>query len=210
MDRNNETRRALKRTARQLFSERGVRGVTVREIAQAAGQRNQGVVAYYFGTKENLLAEILVDGAQGIEARRRVHLERLEATGGPRCLADAVAAIVLPCAEFVDQDAEYGSNFNRFLLRLTTFDPAMVDRTLAGRYNEGYQRCLSHLRRLMPSDSRPVQSRRLIFLGSYLSALLAQREAMLTDIADHPTWRAAEMLDDIVRTGAAILAAPES
>ena len=120
-----------------------------------------------------------------------------------------MAAIVFPCAEFVDQDAEYGSHFNRFLLRLMTFDAAMVDRTLAGRYNEGYQRCLSDMRRLMPGHSRPTQSRRFIFLGTYLSSLLAQREAMLRDlVSDHPTWRSAEMLDDIVRTGAAILAAP--
>ncbi|WP_188761180.1 TetR/AcrR family transcriptional regulator [Sandarakinorhabdus glacialis] len=206
-DRDNETRRALKRTARRLFSERGVRGITVREIAQAAGQRNQGVVTYYFGTKENLLAEILVDGAERIEARRRVHLARLEADGGPHRVADAVAAIVLPSAEFVDEDADYGSNFNRYLFRLTVYDSAFVDRTLDGRYNEGYRRCLSHLRRLMPGSSRQVQSRRLVFLGSYLGPLLAQREAMLADTADHPTWQSDEMLADIIRTAAAILEA---
>ena len=206
-DRDNETRRALKRTARRLFSERGVRGITVREIAQAAGQRNQGVVTYYFGTKENLLAEILVDGAERIEARRRVHLARIEADGGPSTLTEAVAAIVMPCVELVDEDADYGTNFNRYLFRLSVYNAAFVDRTLDGRYNEGYQRCLSHLRRLMPALSRQVQSRRLMFLGSYLSPLLAQREAMLTDTADHPNWRSDEMRADIIRTAAAILEA---
>lgn len=208
-DRDSDTRLALKRVARSLMAERGVRSVTVREIAQAAAQRNQGVVAYYFGTKENLLAEILVDGAERIEARRRPFIDRMASNGGPHTIAEVVAAIVLPSAEFVDQDEEYGRFFNRFLFRVTTFDPVFVDQALAGRYSEGYQRCLSLLRGLMTAMPRQIQSRRFIFLSSYISALLAQREAVMADSsADHPSWGSADTLEDIVRTAAAILETP--
>ena len=204
---DSDTRRRLKRVARQLFAERGIRDVTVREIAREAGQRNQGAVAYHFGTKEALLTELLIDGAAQIEARRRVFLDAVEARGTPVSVRDAVAAIVIPSAEFSDEDAEYGAHFNRFLLQLSAVDSQFVDRTLEGRWNEGYQRCLTHLRKLMPDCPPRVQSRRFLFLGNYISSLLAQREAKMVDGLRHPTWRARETLDDIVLTAAALVEA---
>lgn len=203
-----DTRRTLKRTARRLFAQRGIGEVTVREIAREAGQRNQGAVAYHFGTKEALVTEILTDGAARIEARRHRFLGQLEAAGGPAALREAVAAIVIPSAAFSDEDEEYGAWFNRFLLQLGAHDPQFVDRALEGRWNQGYQRCLAHLRRLLPGCPRRVQNRRFVFLGAYVSALLAQREARMIDGLRHPTWRARATLDDIVLTAAAMLEAP--
>jgi len=206
--RDSATRRALKQTARRLFAERGIREVTVREIAREAGQRNQGAVAYHFATKDALVAELLIDGAERIEARRGALLARLEADGGPVSIREAVRAIVVPSAAFADEDDEHGSFFNRFLLRLSMHEPGFVDRTLAGRYNVGYQRCLAHLRRLMPTIPREAQNRRFIFLGSYLASLLAQREAILADTqSEHPHWRSEKTMEDLIATAAALLEA---
>lgn len=203
-----DTRRALKRVARRLFAERGIRPVSVREIAREAGQRNQGAVAYHFGTKEALVVELLTEGAERIEARRRAMLDAMEAEGGPATLEDAVAAIVMPSASFSDEDAEYGSHFNRFLLQLDAADPRFVDRHLEGRWSAAYQRCLDHLRHLMPELSRADQNRRFLFLGAYVSGLLAKREEMMADaVHAHPTWRAPATLADIIRTGSALLQA---
>jgi hypothetical protein len=54
---DSEPRRALKQVARRLIAERGVRNVSVRQIGEAAGQKNKKVVAYYFGKKDKLLRE---------------------------------------------------------------------------------------------------------------------------------------------------------
>ncbi|WP_084653508.1 TetR/AcrR family transcriptional regulator [Nocardioides insulae] len=204
----NETRRALKQVARRLFAERGVRAVTVREIAREAGQGNRGAVAYHFGSKEALILELLTDAAERIEGRRLALLERLESDGGPHTLHDAVATIVVPSAAFADEDLEYGSYFNRFLLQITLGDPHFVDRALAGRWNEGYQRSLAHLRRLLPEQSAWEQSRRLLFLGNYVSIVLGAREAKLVDGGEHATWAAPDTLEVIIATGAAMLSAP--
>jgi len=201
------TRQRLKRVARRLFAERGIRDVTVREIAREAGQRNQGAVAYHFGTKEALIVEILIDGAARIEVRRKAYLDAVEARGTPVSVRDAVAAIVLPSAEFSDEDAVYGEGFNRFLLQLGAGEAQFVDRILEGRWNEGYQRCLKHLRRALTALPPAVQNRRFVFLGNYVSGLLAQREAKLADGLRHPTWRARATLDDIIDTAAALLEA---
>lgn len=204
-----DPRGRIKRVARRLFAERGLREVTIREIAKAAGQKNVGAVGYYFGSKENLVCEILIDGAKLIEARRNAHLDRLEAAGGPTDVRQVVEALVQPSAEFSDEDGEDGDHFNRFLLLLSLADDDLITRTLEGRWNTGYQRCLTHLRRLMPDMPPAAKNRRFVFVGSYVSALLALRETMVTDeTRAHPSWRSKETLDDIVRTTAAILEAP--
>lgn len=203
-----EVRSKVKRVARRLFAERGLREVTLREIAQASGQRNQGVVSYYFGTKDRLIGEILIDGARLIEDRRVAHLERLESAGGPATVREAVEAIVLPSVEFADGDKENGAFFNRFLMQVSLGADGFIDRTLEGRWNRGYQRCLRHLRRLMPDMPLAAKNRRFVFLGAYVGSLLAQREAMLADQSrSHETWRSDETLEDIVRTAAAMLQA---
>lgn len=206
---DSETPRTLKRVARRLFAERGIREVSVREIAVAAGQRNMGAVAYHFVTKDALVSAILIDGAERIEARRHALLDTMEAAGGPTRVEQAVAAIVMPSVEFADEDADYGPGFNRFLLRLTMHDSGFVDRVLAGRYSAGYQRCLAHLRRLLADVPADVQNRRFLFLGSYISALLAQREAMVADLTvEHRHWRADATIRDLIVTAAALLNAP--
>ena len=199
----------LKRVARLLIAERGVRDVSVREIAQAASHRNLGVVAYYFGTKDKLIAEILTDGAERIEALRAVHLDALEQGGGPTTIEAAVGAIVRPSAAFSETDTVHGEGFNRFLFQLSMNNGSLIDRTLAGRWNLGYQRSLSHLRRLTPHLTTAEQNRRFLFLGSYVSSLLASREAVLADRErEHRMWRSDETLEDIIRTAAALVTAP--
>ncbi|MFC6199722.1 TetR/AcrR family transcriptional regulator [Ponticaulis profundi] len=199
----------LKRVARKLIAERGVHDVSVREIALAADQRNLGVVAYYFGTKDKLVADILIDGAARIEARRQVYLDAMEAEGGPKTLTDAVKAIVLPSASFADDDEIYGNYFNRFILQVSYYKSGFIDETLDGRWNTGYQRCLTHFRRLMPHLTQAEQSRRYVFFASYIGLLLAQRESMRADdTKSHPTWTSNETLLDIVQTATALLDAP--
>jgi AcrR family transcriptional regulator len=204
-----ETRRLLKRAARELFAERGIHGVSLREIAHAARQKNQGAVSYYFGTKDGLIAEILIDGAQRIEARRRVFIDALEAQGGPHSIEDAVAAIVMPSARFSEEDVDYGSFFSRFLIQLSQSDQGFADSTLRDRWSKGYQKCLKHLRRLMEAETASVQNRRFVFLGIYVSSLLAQREVMMADKSRaHAMWRSDDMLTDIVATTSAMLRTP--
>lgn len=199
----------IKAAARRLFAERGFRDVTVREIAQAVGQKNLGAVSYYFGTKDQLAAEILLDGAQAIEQMRNAFLDDLEARGGPTTIEEVVEAIVLPSARLSEEAG--GDDFNRFLMLLSLNNAAMIDETLGGDHNRGYQRCLKHLRRLMPDMPLSAKNRRFVFLGAYVGSLLAIREENLVDTSrTHPTWRSESTLRDIVTTAAAILAAPVS
>ena len=121
-----DARMRLKRAARRLFAERGFRNVTVREIATAAGQKNHAAVGYYFGTKESLAKEILVDGARVLEARRIALLNALEARGGSPTIRELVAAIAVPSAELISDEPAGEQYFNRFLEDLAANHPAMA------------------------------------------------------------------------------------
>ena len=64
------TRRLILAAARDLFARRGVDGVSVREIAAAAGV-NHALVHRYFGTKNDMVAEILEGEAEAMSALAR-------------------------------------------------------------------------------------------------------------------------------------------
>src|SRR5687768_8084123 len=52
------TRELLVRTAEQLFAERGIDAVSLREIGQVAGQGNNAAIQYHFGDREALVLAI--------------------------------------------------------------------------------------------------------------------------------------------------------
>jgi len=95
------------------MSERGFHGVSIREIAKAAGA-NLGSVTYYFGTKENLLAAIYERHTKPMNQRR---LELLREAGRISNLDERLAAIVrayiLPAFSSQTDVAGGGARFTR-------------------------------------------------------------------------------------------------
>ena len=73
-----------------LFAQRGVDGVTVQEIVNAAGQRNNAALHYHFGSKEELIRQMVVDGAAVLDGRRREMLDEMKARGGPATIRDVM------------------------------------------------------------------------------------------------------------------------
>ena len=57
-------RNQIKAAAQLLFARHGVDAVTVQQIVNAAGQRNNAALHYHFGDKEELIRQLVVDGAK--------------------------------------------------------------------------------------------------------------------------------------------------
>ena len=53
-----ERYRSILQTSEKLFGEKGYQGVSIEEIARTAGV-SKGLVIYHFGSKENLLVNVL-------------------------------------------------------------------------------------------------------------------------------------------------------
>ena len=176
-----------------------------REIATAAGQKNHGAVGYYFGSKEALLREIVLDGAIAIDQRRNAELDRLEAQGGPHDIRQVVNILIYPVITPDTHDDYYV----RFITMLAMTHRELMMSALEDRWNTGYRRCLDHLRRMMPDMPLTLKNQRFVFMGNYLNGVLAARQRALADHSrDHPMWDSENILDHFAQTVAAMIEMP--
>jgi len=201
----NVTRQFLKSTARRLFAERGFDGVTVRDIMEAAGQRNGASLYYYFGTKEALALELVADGAKLIDERRNALLDAAEQGGGPSSLRGVVKMLV-DSSTALDGNVEEDS-YIRFITMLQMTHRDLFMQALAGRWNSGYTRCLAHIRSFLPELDTDILNQRLVFMSLYLTAVMSQREAALHG-GQHRFWSAPNILENYIDTIVGLLTEP--
>lgn len=93
MKRKDATQLALMRAAERLFAERGVEAVSLREIAIAAGQRNNSSALYHFGSKRDLIEAMLARHSAPIDQALPAELTRLQ-EGGHETLEAIIAVLV--------------------------------------------------------------------------------------------------------------------
>ncbi|ALE17384.1 Transcriptional regulator, TetR family [Altererythrobacter epoxidivorans] len=190
--------------ALKLFAERGVDGVTVRQIAEAAGQKNHAALTYHFGSKEALIRVLIVDGARAIDARRNAALDAASEAGGPKSVLEIMQILV---DTSIDPDPpEWGECYNRFVVGLQSSNRALFMDALAGQWNSGYQRCLDEVRLLKKDISPSILNQRLVFMGGALGGILAGRETELADQSrQHPMWTHPDTLNQVARALTAII-----
>ena len=162
-----EAAQHLKQIACRLFAERGVDGVTVREIAEAAGQKNHAAVGYHFGSKEALIRELVLDGAIAIDEYRNAMLDALEARGGPTSVREVVEVLVQTSIRALE-GSQLENSYNRFVYMLGMTHRDFFMETLEGKWNSGYLRCLDHLRRLETRLDKSALNQRFVFTDRHL------------------------------------------
>lgn len=100
-------KRPIAMAAERLFAARGIDGVSLREIAEAAGSRNNNAVQYHFATREGLMAAIYAARVAEMEERRASMLERAEAEG---VSGDSFVLLQILCLPHLALRAEDGSH----------------------------------------------------------------------------------------------------
>jgi len=158
------TREKIKKAAELLFAERGFNAVSIRDIIEAADQRNTGSLHYYFRTKEALARELVEDGVRRIDEDRNHRLDQLEAKGGPKNLREVIELLAYPY--YVD-DA-----YMRFLNRLMQDNYGLFLQGAEGQ-DSGFKRVIGHVRHLLPDVPKPILSQRFQLVIVYLTSMIA-------------------------------------
>jgi AcrR family transcriptional regulator len=200
------TRDRLKSAAMRLFSIHGIDGVTVRDIVAAAGAKNGASLHYYFRTKDDLIRELVVDAAKRSDRARNVRLDRLEAEGGPKSIADILRLIIeVETTDTSDPDQRgplpIGFGHMRFVVAMQFNHRKMFLDAIGDRWNKSYLRCIRHLQRLMSSIPAPIVNQKLVFMALFLNNALAAREAAFEgDPAGGKLWAQPDALENLVST----------
>ncbi|MCM6772769.1 TetR family transcriptional regulator [Nocardia sp. CDC159] len=171
--------------AERLIAERGA-AVPLRDIAAAAGQRNNSAIQYHFGSRDRLIAAVVEHRMATLEVRR---LELVaERTGDG--VHELLAALVVPMFEL---RARYGiGHYARFLEQIRTH-PSLTDAANlddAGRTS--VRVIMGGLERALAELPPRLRVRRLRGLPTMLFALLADHERAVESgrvaAADDTAW----------------------
>lgn len=201
----------IKQAAQSLFAERGIDGVTVREIVKAADQRNMASLHYYFSNKENLIKELVVDAARLMDGRRNVAIDKAEQTGGPTELREVVRVIVDSMLVEPDEDPR-NISYMRFVTKLLSGYRWLFEEAIGAEWNTGYQRCLAHLRRLAPAEI-PVEiiNQRLLYMSiAVMNVAAAREESIATADRNHPYWNAPQWRENLIDSLVGLIIVPPS
>ncbi|MEP6501737.1 MAG: helix-turn-helix domain-containing protein [Betaproteobacteria bacterium] len=203
-----DTREKLKRHARRLFGDRGIDNVSMRDIVLAAGQRNVGAIGYYFGSKDALVREILVEGGALVDRLRNTMLDELEARRGDALtVRDLMWVIVRSTTEAQDEQGEH--TCVRVFATVHRHNHALFVEVLGHGLDLGLRRCIAHLRRLLPAHSHAVLNERIRLMLLLMGAALSLREAALEQ-ADAKGPPGAMRLDDLIDACEGLVGQPAS
>ena len=204
-----DTRNQIKAAAQMLFARHGVDAVTVQEIVDAAGQRNNAALHYHFGTKEELIRQMVVDGAAVLDERRRGMLEDIEARGGPRSIREVLLVLVMPVIELGEDERWRG--YIRFTSNLQASDPNALRAALNNRWNTGYVACFNHLKTMLPLPAGVIEQRLSIF-SIYANSILSAHEAALEtrNTKSSRLWGQRFTIENILDTLEATITCPMS
>lgn len=95
------TRQRLLDAAERLWAERGIEGVSLREIRLAAGQRNSSALQFHFGDRDGLLLALAERHLPAVTAIQEELYAGLVAERRTRELAGLVEVLVRPNADYL-------------------------------------------------------------------------------------------------------------
>lgn len=197
-------RQKIKDTARDLFARYGIEKVTIRDIAKQAGQKNAGSVNYYFGSKDDLILEIIDDLAKARDENSTKLLDALEQSGQPITVRALLRILIA-------RDATGNPQEMRMTMALQTSRRDLMHTQIPNRWDHAFRRCITHFKRLIPHHGDHLLQQRLYFLIPYLWTFLATQEGGEEQAQFWRNfWADPSAMESLLDTAEAILATPAS
>lgn len=142
--------------AESLFSQRGLEGISVREIA-AGAKLDVAMINYHFGSKLGLYRAVFRRRIDGLTEQRLGGLEKVlgARAGGPPLLEDVIYALVAPNIRLRSDPSLGGVPFARLIVREVT-DPNERERgIMSDAFDETTYRYIDALALIFPGAPRP-------------------------------------------------------
>ena len=165
-------RAALLLAGERLIAERGP-DVALRDVATAAGQRNNSAVHYHFGSRDGLINAIIEHRQEPLEHARMALLAELESVGVDDDIAALVAVLVRPLFDIPYADGSV--HYARFLERVRDH-PAVRQIQMGGERWPALRILTTRLHRLLTQLPPAARTRRLTAMALVLFTLLADYE----------------------------------
>ncbi len=112
-----DAKTAMLEIAEQLISERGLDRVSMRDVATAAGQRNNSAVQYHFGSRDGLILQVLRRRLTALDVDRRQRLAEIDEQGLGADLTSLVRVLFEPIVDLLRAQPE-STYYARFLQRV--------------------------------------------------------------------------------------------
>lgn len=204
-------RRILIETAERMYAERGINGVSLREIGAAAGQLNTGAARYHFGSKLGLLDAVFEYRMVPINAAREHLLDEIEADGATDDLRRLTDAFVRPLAAALGT-REQPSWYLRFAVQAGLVEGSAPTRLTSQPWTRGVDRVRTLL--LAELDARgapaPLLPLRWTMFAAHIGHALAERERALQESARAESLGDELFLATLTDTAIALVTAPTS
>ena len=160
------------RAAQSLFAGRGFDGCSLRDVA-ALADVNQGMIHYFFKSKETLFLEAYLSCGRVLVDERLALLDAEEAAaGGAPVALERLIEIFLAPAVRLARDTGNGRDFLRMQARLQLDGSEFGARLRSDLYDESSRRFVRALIRVLPGlTPEQVHWRFVFMLGTYQYAL---------------------------------------
>lgn len=198
--------------AEELMAERGFRGVSLRQIARAAGV-NLGSVTYYFRTKENLLGQIYARHTRPMNQRRVELLAEAERISDrDERLSAIVRAFVVPAFCSSADSAGGGERFTRLRGMLSMEGNQTAGRIIAAAFDDTTRAFIRAIGDCLPEAGEAHIAWRCQFLlgALYYTLVTGERINRLTDDRVDGRDRAAAIDHLVDATTASLAGRPSS
>ena len=202
-----DTRERMIEVAERLFAERGINGVSLREVGAAAGQRNTAAARYHFGTKQGLVDAIFEHRMTPINARRVAMLDEFDRDGRGHELHALTEAFVLPLSDMLG-DVGRPSWYLRFCVH-AAFSEGSTAVPFGRDWTRGMHTVRKRIIELLDHLPPAVRAGRWTLFAGYIAHALADRELAIDQRRPPRLSSRGVFLGEVVDTAVALVAAPQ-
>jgi AcrR family transcriptional regulator len=150
-----DTRCRILDVAEDLFAERGLDRVSIRDITRKA-KVNLAAINYHFGSKDDLIVAVFERGIVPVNEGRLAALDVLEKAAGKKSpkLEDILEAFIRPAIPTSVADINRGSAFSKLFGRGLSEPSPEVEAVLKKQFEPLAERMYAMLNRSLPRLSR--------------------------------------------------------